>query len=425
MTINGGAVPLDFRPGQNASLLFDGTAGQRVSIGLSGITFAPGYCCDIGSVALYKPDGTVLQSPMAFTNQGAGTASVVLPASGTYAFLIDPYLGRSGAITATISADLSPPITINGPSVVLDFNAGQNAWLTFDGTAGQRVSIGLSAISIAPGYCCDIGTVALYKPDGTVLQAPVAFTNQGASTASVVLPVSGTYSYLIDPYLGRSGAITATISTDLSPPITINDAAASLDFRPGQNAWLTFSGTAGQRVSVGLSGSTIAPGYCCDIGTITIYKPDGTVLQAAVAFTNQGMGTASVVLPTSGTYAIAIDPYLGRSGALTVTLSQDLASTITVNGGPVLLTFRAGQNALPSFAGTVNQAITVRITGNNLGNVTVKLLKPDGTQLTSASSSASSFNLSTQTLPVSGTYTISIDPSGAIAGSLSVAVDGI
>jgi hypothetical protein len=80
---------------------------------------------------------------------------------------------------------------------------------------------------------------------------------------------------------------------------------------------------------------------------------------------------------------------------------------------------------LPSFAGTANQAITVRITGNNLGNVTVKLLKPDGTQLTSASSSASSFNLSTQTLPVSGTYTISIDPSGANAGSLSIAVDGI
>jgi hypothetical protein len=215
-------VPLDFRPGQNTWLLFDGTAGQRVSVGLSGITFAPGYCCDIGTVALYKPDGTVLQAPVAFTNQGAGTASVALPASGTYAILIDPYLGRSGAITVTLSADLSPQITINGPSVVLDFNAGQNAWLTFAGTAGQRVSVGLSAISIAPTYCCDIGTVSLYKPDGTVLQAPVAFTNQGAGTASVVLPASGNYSILIDPYIGRSGAITATLSADLSPPMTIN-----------------------------------------------------------------------------------------------------------------------------------------------------------------------------------------------------------
>jgi hypothetical protein len=186
---------------------------------------------------------------------------------------------------------------------------------------------------------------------------------------------------------------------------------------------MSFDGTAGQRISVGLSGSTIAPGYCCDIGNVTLFKPDGTVLQAAVNFTNNGVGTATVVLPVTGTYTIAVNPMLARSGAITLTLSADLAPSITPNGGSVLLTFRSGQNALPSFAGTASQQITVRITGNTLGTVTVKLLKPDGTQLTSASSSASSFNLSTQTLPVTGTYTISIDPSGPAAGSLSVAVE--
>jgi YD repeat-containing protein len=423
VSINGAPVTLDFRPGQNAWLMFDGTAGQRVSVGLSGVTIAPGYCCDIGSVSLYKPDGTVLQAPLAFTNQGAGTASVVLPVSGTYAFLIDVYLGRSGAMTAAVSADLSPPMSINGAPATLDFRSGQNAWLMFDGTAGQRVSLGLNGLTIAPGYCCDVGSVSLYKPDGTVLQAPLAFTNQGAGTASVALPVSGTYAFLVDVYIGRSGAMTAAVSADLSPPISINGPSVPLDFRSGQNAWLTFDGTAGQRVSIGLSGSAIAPGYCCDIGSISVYKPDGTVLQSPIAFTNNGLATASLVLPVSGTYTIAIDIYIGRSGAITATLSQDLAPVITVNAGATLLTFRTGQNGLPTFTGTLNQQVTVRITGNNLGSVNVKLLKPDGTQLTAVNSSAASFNLTTQTLPVAGTYTISIDPSAPVAGSLSLTID--
>ncbi len=430
ISINGGAVPLDFRAGQNAWLLFDGTAGQRVSVGLSGITIAPGYCCDIGTVALYKSDGTVVQGAMAFTNQGAGTISAVLPASGTYAFAIDPYIARSGAITATLSADLSPPITINGASVVLDFNAGQNAWLSFEGTAGQRVSVGLSGITMAPGYCCDIGTVALYKSDGTVVQGAMAFTNQGAGTASAVLPVSGTYAFLIDPYIARTGSITATLSADLSPPINLNGGGVLLDFRPGQNAWLTFNGTAGQRVSVGLSGSTIAPGYCCDIGVIALYKPDGTVLQSPMAFTNQGAGTPSVMLPVSGTYSILIDPYIARSGTITATPLSDLTPSITINGPSVVLDFNAGQNAWLSFDGTAGQRVTVGLSAISMAPGyccdigTVALYKPDGTVLHSpiafTNQGAGTFSV---VLPVPGTYTILIDPyidrTGSITATLS------
>jgi hypothetical protein len=52
----------------------------------------------------------------------------------------------------------------------------------------------------------------------------------------------------------------------------------------------------------------------------------------------------------------------------------------------------------------------------------VKLLKPDGTVLTSLMSAASSFNLSTQTLPTIGTYRIVVDPSGANTGTLNLSV---
>jgi len=420
-SINGPAVPLNFNVGQNARLTFDGTAGQRVSVGLSGITISPGYCCDIGSIAMYKPDGTVLLNPLAFTNAGQGTPSQVLPVTGTYSVVVDPYLGRSGNVTFTLSEDLAPPIAINDPPVQLNFNPGQNARLTFAGTAGQRVSVGLSGITIGTGYCCDIGSIAMYKPDGTLLLNPLAFTNAGQGTPSQVLPVTGTYSVVVDPYLARSGAATFTLSDEIAFSTSINnDPPTPIDFRSGQNARLTFSGTAGQRVSVGLNGITIGTGYCCDIGSIAMYKPDGTVLLNPLAFTNAGQGTPSQVLPVTGTYSVVVDPYLGRSGNVTFALSEDLNPQISISGPPVPLVFRVGQNAFVRFAGSASQHLTIRITSNALGYITVKLLKPDGTQLTSATSSGTSFNLPSQTLPVSGTYTISIDPPGSINGGLTV-----
>ncbi len=422
ISINGSAVNLTYRIGQNARLPFEGTAGQRVSVGLSDMTLGVGYCCEVGSISLLKPDGTVLQAAVNFSNAGAGTASVLLPVSGTYAIFIDPSIHRSGVVTVTLSEDIASPISINGTAVNLTYRIGQNARLPFEGTAGQRVSVGLSDMTLGVGYCCEVGSISLLKPDGTVLQAAVNFSNAGAGTASVLLPVSGTYAIFIDPSIHRSGAMTVTLSEDIASPISINGIAVNLTYRIGQNARLPFEGTAGQRVSVGLSDMTLGVGYCCEVGSISLLKPDGTVLQAAVNFSNAGAGTASVLLPVSGTYAIFIDPSIHRSGAMTVTLSEDLAPPITVNGPVVTTTYRIGQNATLTFEGTASQQITVRITGNTAGHIVVTLLKPDGTTLTSGNSSNSSFNLAAQTLPTTGTYTVRIDPNSSNTGNVGVSL---
>jgi hypothetical protein len=57
-----------------------------------------------------------------------------------------------------------------------------------------------------------------------------------------------------------------------------------------------------------------------------------------------------------------------------------------------------------------------------MGSVNVALFKPDGSQLTSSTSGAASFNLSTQTLPATGTYTILVDPASTNTGGINVAV---
>ncbi|MGH9904025.1 MAG: hypothetical protein ACRD8U_00410, partial [Pyrinomonadaceae bacterium] len=265
ITIGGPSVTISLtRPGQIAAVSFDGTTGQRVSLGLSNVTIGPSSCCST-YVWINKPDGTTLLPTQDFGTSGAGTNSVILPVTGTQKIFIDPKAASTGDVTLTLSEDLAPPISINGPTVAMDFRAGQNARLTFDGTAGQRVSLGMSGMTLGVGYCCDVGSVTIYKPDGTVLLSPYGFPNGGAGTPSATLPVTGTYSIVVDPYVARSGNLTLTLSEDLAPPISINSPPVIMNFsRVGQNARLTFEGTAGQRVSLGMSDMTLGVGYCCD-----------------------------------------------------------------------------------------------------------------------------------------------------------------
>jgi hypothetical protein len=101
----------------------------------------------------------------------------------------------------------------------------------------------------------------------------------------------------------------------------------------------------------------------------------------------------------------------------------DDTKTLTVNGGSdTLTTTMPGQNAQETFAGTARQQVTVHLTSNSMGSTTVRLLKPDASVLTSKTSSASSFDLTKQTLPTTGTYTIDVDPGGTNVGSITVSV---
>jgi hypothetical protein len=188
---------------------------------------------------------------------------------------------------------------------------------------------------------------------------------------------------------------------------------------PGQNARLTFNGTIGQRVSLKATSSTISSGI------LRILRPDGTALVSTV-LTTSGAFIDVQSLAATGTYTVLVDPDTTNIGNATLTLYDvpvDQSGTLTIGGTPVAIALGTpGQNAAFTFSGTSSQLVTVHVTSNTFGTITVKLLKPDGSQLTSLMSGAASFNLSTQTLLTTGTYTIVVDPSGAGTGALSLTV---
>jgi hypothetical protein len=127
-------------------------------------------------------------------------------------------------------------------------------------------------------------------------------------------------------------------------------------------------------------------------------------------------------LPVTGTYTIAVDVLWANTGNVTITLSEDAAALITVNDPPETVSLiRVGQNARLNFEGSAGQVVTIRLTGNTIGNTTVTLMRPDGSTVTASSAASSSFNLPQVTLNTTGTYSITIDPAMAAAGTINVA----
>lgn len=289
--------------------------------------------------------------------------------------------------------------------------SGKIGLVVFDAPVGKRTSI-----KSVPG---PNNTVSVYGPYGNVLAS-----RSGIFTVLVepgYLPTAGTYTIGVDPVSTGTGTVQITlyhVPADVTGTFAISstgDAKNAAITTPGQNARFTFSGTAGHRMALNATPPN---------GTVSIRSP------TEVSLVSQSIGifgtfVEPVTLTATGTHAVVADPLEANTGTHTLTLydvPNDSTGTMTINGGSVPASFTPGQNASRTFSGTIGQLVTVRITSNTVpGSTTVKLLKPDGSELTSTSSIFSSFNLSQQTLPVTGTYTVFMNPSGANSGSMNVA----
>ena len=97
------------------------------------------------------------------------------------------------------------------------------------------------------------------------------------------MPKTGSYAIFVDPAASLTGSVTLNLHevADLSGTVTTDGTPKSVTITtPGQNAAYTFSGTAGQRVSLVVSSNTVAVN-CCVGNTLAIRKPDGATLASA------------------------------------------------------------------------------------------------------------------------------------------------
>jgi large repetitive protein len=298
-----------------------------VSLRLSSVTIGTSTCCS-ARVSITKPDGSTLVFPTPVGTNGGFLDTRTLPASGTYTILVDPQAADLGSMTLTlyeVPPDVTASITPGGAPANVSMGPvpGQNALVSFYGTLGQRIALGMSQVSIGTSSCCS-ARVSILKPDGSTLVYATPVGTSGGFLDTRSLPVTGFYTILVDPQGTDLGSMTLTlyaVPADLSGSIAVGGSPVSLTLGPvpGQNATLGFGGTAGQRVSLRLSNVTIGNTSCCG-ARISILKPDGTNLVPPILVGTFG-ATITATPPLTGAYSIVVDPQGAYTGGITLTCS--------------------------------------------------------------------------------------------------------
>ena len=301
-------------PGQNANVIFAGTAGVRITVNVTDVTISS------SSITILKPDGTTLATFVTVGTSGVFFEAITLPATGNYSVFINPKIAAIGNATVTVydvSSDLTDTIMIGGPPVSVSINTpGQNAQLTFTGTAGQIVELDWN------GTILFSNSIVFIKPDGSVLIDDYGWDDDDIYR----LPVSGTYTIQIDPFMASVGTTTFTLyeipelaTTSIQvdgPPVTVAIPTV------GQFAKVTFSGTAGQRVSLKISDVKIPWAY------VEVTNPNGSWIgdtDVSPEWEFDGslgepiMLIDTMTLQTTGNYTITVYPDFS-SGSITFQL---------------------------------------------------------------------------------------------------------
>ncbi|MFZ0748691.1 MAG: hypothetical protein WAM70_04965, partial [Pyrinomonadaceae bacterium] len=134
------------------------------------------------------------------------------------------------------------------------------------------------------------------------------------------LATSGTYKILIDPHHANTGNVTLAlhdVPPDFTATVQINDPAINVPLNSvGQHAHITFSGTQGQQTTVRITNNTI-------VGVrVKLLAPGGSQIYLTNFGSDYNINLAMPSLPTTGTYTLIIDPYIGRTGSLNLRVTS-------------------------------------------------------------------------------------------------------
>jgi len=182
-----------------------GTAGTPVTI--TGTNFDPTVANDrvklnrsFAVVSSAAPSTLVAPVPASTGSGRINVATLAGAAVSTEDFFIPPAPFTAADVEAT------GRITDGGPGKTVTLTtAGKIGLVVFDGTPGQRVSVGLSNVTLAFSW------VRLYDPFGALVTTVSVGTSGGA--LNTALPTEGTYTLQVDPEGTNTGSLTLTLAT--------------------------------------------------------------------------------------------------------------------------------------------------------------------------------------------------------------------
>ncbi len=390
--------------GENAVRTFDATAGQKLTLTVTGNTI-PGV-----SLIVRQPNNATVSS--LFVSAATGFLDTfTLPVTGTYTLIVDPAAQNTGGLTFTLGPvpDNTGTTTIGTATSVTIGTIGENAVRTFDATAGQKLTLTVTGNTI-PG----VSLIVRQPNNGTVSSLFVSAATGFLDTFT--LPVTGTYTLIVDPAAQNTGGLTFTLGPvpDNTGTTTIGTATSVTIGTIGENAVRTFDATAGQKLTLTVTGNTI-PGV-----SLIVRQPNNATVSSLFVSAATGF-LDTFTLPVTGTYTLIVDPAAQNTGGLTFTLGPvpDNTGTTTIGTATSVTIGTIGENAVRTFDATAGQKLTLTVTGNTIPGVSLIVRQPNNATVSSLFVSAATGFLDTFTLPVTGTYTLIVDPAAQNTGGLT------
>jgi YD repeat-containing protein len=371
---------------------------------------------NLSPTSLSSGTSTALQSsvpPSATTGKVSVTTPNGTAVSANYLWIAPlPY--------AIADVDSMSVIPLDTPTSV-SVPANKVALRVFEATEGQRVALSVT------GPTGGNATATIYDPYG-------GNANSGLVVSSgflepVTLRATATYSLIYDPLTTTQTAGATLTVHDVSPDFSATatpDQYVRVEIDdPGQNGILTFAGTAQQRISVqgAQTGNPITGQFGCDV-TVTILKPDGTVLVPATCMEGGGFIDATT-LPVTGTYRIFVDPATWSTGDLDMRLRfiTDFTGSLTF-GTPVSIPLVEGQNARLTFTGAAQQPVSIQASGIQghiilACDVNVSIVN-DTTEAVVLGPTCIEGNAFVEPtiVPAAATYRVVVDPVATVNGTL-------
>jgi hypothetical protein len=312
-------------------------------------------------------------------------------------------------------------LAVDGAPYGATLAAGQNGDYTFSGTIGQRLGLGIGNLTTTPSGQSIL--VSLIAPDkATTVVNCSAFSSNGACVFPA-LPSTGTYTVRVVSLGATAASFTLTLSSEVTGALVANGATTTFSTaRAGQNARYSFNATAGQNASLTWSGATFAGTW----SYLYIYTPDGTQLASQYFGSAAASGSLALPnLPATGTYTVLVQPYPGSTGQVSIGLLIDTINALPPDGTAVAVSLLPWQAVDYTFAGTTGQRVGLffdqMLTNPTGQTITITVTGPNNLPITSCDPALTYCWL--PSLPLSGTYTVRLQSTGAYSATMNLSTD--
>jgi RHS repeat-associated protein len=417
LTKDGPAITATIPAGKSALLLVDGTAGERLNIKSSNNTipvrsalwmYTP-YGGNFGRGSLGDPIDIWAGAPLS-------QDLPAMPATGTYAMVVKPNDGESGSVSLAVSTTLAGlTLTKNGAGVPFQITVPQQAAVfPFTAAANESLSLGLTELSEPTNHF----VVTITAPDNTSVTWNAALAEY-LPTMVYQAKTAGTYRLSVTFGPNELGFAKVWLSSVIDgPTLGINGAEALMRIeRPGQSVRLPFNGTTGQNLQLGYSENLLQQNDRPYYPGALLQEPDG--VQVELPRNGYAEARSLPTLRKTGTH------YLLITGWQAVGTAKAWLST-AIEAGPLALNTRAsvtidrpGRDAYFDFDGVAGQTVSAGSIDNSIpGQVTLRLYRPNGSQVTSGRS------FTVDSLPDTGRYRLQVDPESPGIGRVNVFLAG-